>query len=330
MLSADQAEILFLSILLGAQCLFLPSAWPRLSWIHRLLTLLFISGPYVFTYKCVTSKSSTITSQNHAQQMRYYPYDHVLFQPGQTCRTCFLLKPPRSKHCSICNVCVAKHDHHCIWVMNCLGRENYFSFLSLLMSLSVLLSYGAYLSYTLLIASLLDTVHQSLDGSQGDVHWSTEKSWSAHFDRWTLAIAKDFPVGGVGMLALLTAPLAWGLLSYHIYLIWAGMTTNESFKWAEWKDDINDGLVFKDSTSLRKRDITNDDGVEPRVEWPVSSLQILAKYTQEQMIARHRASSLEPHRFEQFRWSRINSLDEIDNTYDLGFLNNLKEVLHTL
>ncbi|KAK9058955.1 hypothetical protein SSX86_021572 [Deinandra increscens subsp. villosa] len=45
------------------------------------------------------------------------------------CRKCNVIKPPRSHHCSVCGRCVLKMDHHCVWVVNCVGALNYKYFL---------------------------------------------------------------------------------------------------------------------------------------------------------------------------------------------------------
>lgn len=34
-------------------------------------------------------------------------------QGSRQCRVCHSFKPPRAHHCSICNRCVVKMDHHC-------------------------------------------------------------------------------------------------------------------------------------------------------------------------------------------------------------------------
>ena len=41
------------------------------------------------------------------------------------CPLCLVKNKFRSKHCLICEICVDEFDHHCFWVGNCIGKDNY-------------------------------------------------------------------------------------------------------------------------------------------------------------------------------------------------------------
>lgn len=310
---AKRLQIFYLSVLFGAEIVFFPAAWPRLNSFHRVVAAMAILPPYYFTYRCVTSKASIITASNHHEQMQRYPYDYALFHPNRPpCRTCKFMKPARSKHCSVCNVCVAKHDHHCIWVMNCLGRDNYVSFIGMLSSLALMLSYGAYLSYRILHQTLREKFPVEQD------RWTESKSWSFVLQKWLWAFREDLYVGGSGLLALFTSPLAWGLFLYHVYLIWTGMTTNESMKWSEWKDDIAEGLVFRNLETGTENAVMGLGHGGQKANWPLSTKQRLINRALE---------DVEEQELHQPPWARVQSLDEVENIYDLGFIGNLKDVL---
>lgn len=316
--------------------MFVPAASPFLSSFERISTVLLCIIPYFLIYKCVTSKSSIITAENHWRYLRQYPYDRILFNPGVVCRTCGFLKPARSKHCSICKVCVAKHDHHCIWVMNCLGKGNYAYFVAMLLSVSAMLSYGAYLAYIILTHFLQNSrLGHSPNGTLKS-HWSIGVEWTAYFSAWGWAIAEDIRIGAVGLLALLTAPLGWGLFFYHVYLIWAGMTTNESSKWDEWKDDIADSLVYKsEDEAIPIMKPRRDDNIEPWTDWPAKSKQLVVRSRSGQPAPVAENSSEESDNISNdgskiahtIEWRQVQGLHEIENLYDLGFWGNLWDIV---
>jgi palmitoyltransferase len=125
--------------------------------------------------------------------------------------------------------------------------------------------------------------------------------------------------GGVGFLALLTAPLPAALLAYHIYLLWAGSTTNETAKWGDWREDVRDGLAYA-------APVVAESPMQPHTAWPRRSRFFLV-VTCDGAPPRHLAEDIKAVVGEDAEWKRCRDLKDMDNMYDLGFWGNLKEAL---
>lgn len=72
------------------------------------------------------------------------------FEPSSFCSACLARRPVRSKHCSVCDKCVARLDHHCPWVGNCIGAKNhrfFIGFLVTLCAMCVWMLYGSAVYY---------------------------------------------------------------------------------------------------------------------------------------------------------------------------------------
>ncbi|KAF2680889.1 palmitoyltransferase swf1 [Lentithecium fluviatile CBS 122367] len=354
--------IFFLGLVTISAGLFVPTVWHLLPTRHKLLIPLVVPLPYLFTYLCARRNNETMIHElNHAAQMRHYPYDRILFFPGQCCSTCKFLKPARSKHCSICKSCVSRMDHHCVWVNNCLGRGNYKWFLALLFFTGVMIAYGAYLAY-IALTPMVEFNYKKYEGwyrykpspDADPTSWGMYLDMKLHYFLTYLTIYIEeggISAAGVGLLALLTWPLPLGLLAYQLYLVYAGMTTNESAKWSDWRDDIADGVVFlgqrKEETfrdylprqsnlngsarSSSSRSAfptlpeTPPEDEEPPTTWPLESKHILIRTTNGQP-----PNNLPPRIksvADKESFVRVWDLGAVQNVYDLGFWDNLLNIL---
>lgn len=151
-------------------------------------------------------RSKDVIVNGHAVRVKY-------------CDTCLLYRPPRASHCSICNNCVQKFDHHCPWVGQCIGIRNYRFFYMFISTSTVLCIY-------VFTFSCLNIVQH--DGS----------IW--------MAISEDILSDFLIVYSFIAVWFVGGLTVFHFYLICTNQTTYENFRYRyDTKENPYNKGVFK-------------------------------------------------------------------------------------
>lgn len=121
------------------------------------------------------------------------------------CQTCQMYRPPRASHCSRCNNCVERFDHHCPMVGNCIGKRNYRYFYLFVTSTTLMCLYVLGCNVAVIV----------LRSKESDIGEAFKKSAGSLIE---------------GIICLGSLASVGGLACYHSMLVCREMTTNEDIK----------------------------------------------------------------------------------------------------
>lgn len=100
------------------------------------------------------SIGGTSNGKKQIYQPKVMSLEKKKFGGVRMCTWCFKTKPDRCHHCSQCNRCVLKMDHHCPWVANCIGFYNYKFFFCMIFNCMIVNWIIATTSWRVLVRAL--------------------------------------------------------------------------------------------------------------------------------------------------------------------------------
>lgn len=141
------------------------------------------------------------------------------------CDTCLIYRPDRASHCRTCDNCVAHFDHHCPWVSNCVGRNNYRWFLlftCFVVADCVLILLAGSVALGLIVTAAREATESTMAMAVfGEILRAPET---------TLPFFSSI---ALLMYAFCTVWSVVGLCGYHVHISLQNVTTHESLN-ASW------------------------------------------------------------------------------------------------
>lgn len=131
----------------------LPGTYLSYPFLNLCFAILFSVTGYFYVLSMVEDPGYVprLTSRNQQRAAITELLGTWRFDEEHFCIFCMARKPLRSKHCRRCKRCVSKHDHHCPWIDNCVGTNNFRHFVLYIFSMEI----GVILFIRLVIAHLL-------------------------------------------------------------------------------------------------------------------------------------------------------------------------------
>ncbi|KAL2002060.1 hypothetical protein VTN02DRAFT_742 [Thermoascus thermophilus] len=104
----------------------LPTTYASHPILNIMFAVFFGLTTYFYTISMIEDPGYVpkLGSRNQQRAVINELFDLWKFDDENFCVFCMIRKPLRSKHCRRCGRCVAKHDHHCPWIDNCVGANN--------------------------------------------------------------------------------------------------------------------------------------------------------------------------------------------------------------
>ncbi|KAH9527412.1 Palmitoyltransferase zdhhc13 [Dermatophagoides farinae] len=186
--------------------------------------ILCSTGLFYSFYKCYHSDPGYISNSREEQIKTIIELgEHEGFDSSWFCSTCLIRKPTRSKHCSLCNRCVARFDHHCPWIGNCVGYRNHKYFIWYLATLSMTLF--CYIVATIHYWDFLDDIRDDINESDRIM---TNRKHESFVDVWSNVVTYNGWITWSLVNALIHVIWVVCLLFFQLYQITClAMTTNE-------------------------------------------------------------------------------------------------------